>query len=385
MESNMTGGKHGHMYIILSQPDYRIATKTSSAKVDQLQKPDDVNPKFKTEKKEDLTRYRIMQLEHETKEALAAYITQEEVSKEISRRMVASIEPEFIEELKNEYTGYTNETPKSFLAHLAKEYCAATIDDKLKAVREFETPWDQVVTISTWITRLEQLRRKCTEAGVDIDEARMVLTITANAMKCPLFTQLDHEHYDDLANHDIATVKTYWVKKYKAHKKFNRDQSATNEYESAAFTMEPPPSVVPPTGGNHYDTYVSALEDVIARQLMEREDALIVNTNATPTITMANIMAEMKKELTAMMAGMAANNSGGTGGGGAGGGDGGGGRNRRRRQNYGKDADGKDLPKCPHCSKPATHKADDCFSLPKNEEKMKAAGFVDGKFVKKVE
>ena len=63
----------------------------------------------------------------------------------------------------------------------------------------------------------------------------------------------------------------------------------------------------------------------------------------------------------------------------------GGRRNRQRKQKYGKDADGKDLPKCPHCSKPATHKADDCFSLPKNEEKMKAAGFVDGKFVKKME
>ena len=72
------------MYIILLQPDYRIATKNNSANVNQLQKPDDVNPKFKTEKKEDLTRYRIMQLKHETKEALAAYITQEEVSKEIS-------------------------------------------------------------------------------------------------------------------------------------------------------------------------------------------------------------------------------------------------------------------------------------------------------------
>ncbi len=114
VESNMTGGKHGHMYIILSQPDYCIATKNNSANVDQLQKPNDVNPKFKTEKKEDLT-----QLEHETKEALAAYITQEEVSKEISQRMVASIEPEFIEELKNEYMGYTNKTPKLFLAHLA--------------------------------------------------------------------------------------------------------------------------------------------------------------------------------------------------------------------------------------------------------------------------
>ena len=33
--------------------------------------------------------------------------------------MVARIEPEFIEELKNEYTGYTNKMPTSFLAHLA--------------------------------------------------------------------------------------------------------------------------------------------------------------------------------------------------------------------------------------------------------------------------
>ena len=45
VESNMTGGKHGHMYIILLQPDYRIATKNNLAKVDQLQKPDNVNPK----------------------------------------------------------------------------------------------------------------------------------------------------------------------------------------------------------------------------------------------------------------------------------------------------------------------------------------------------
>jgi hypothetical protein len=84
VESNMTGGKHGHMYIILLQSDCCIATKNNSTKVDQLQKPVNVNPKFKTKKKEDLTRYRIMQLKHKTKETLAAYITQEERSKEIS-------------------------------------------------------------------------------------------------------------------------------------------------------------------------------------------------------------------------------------------------------------------------------------------------------------
>ena len=87
--------------------------------------------------------------------------------------------------------------------------------------------------------------------------------------------------------------------------------------------------------------------------------------------------------MTALVATLAAANS--VGGGGGGGDDGGGGGGRRCKHEYGKDKDGNKLPKCPHCNKPATHKADDCFSLPKNEEKKKAAGFVDGKFVKKVE
>jgi hypothetical protein len=113
VKSNMTGGIYGHMYLILLQADYRIAINNKLAKVDLLQNPNDVNPKFQTKKKEDLTRYRIMQLKHE---------------------MVASMEPEFVKELKNEYTGYTKEMPKTFLAHLPKEYCAATIDNKLKAV-----------------------------------------------------------------------------------------------------------------------------------------------------------------------------------------------------------------------------------------------------------
>ncbi len=177
---------------------------------------------------------------------------------------MASIDSEYIEELKNDYPGYTNETPKSFLAHLAKEYCAATIKDK----GEFEKQWDQVTPLSVWITRLELLRRKCAEEGVDVNNQRMVLKITANAMKCPLFTQLDHENYDALGVYDLQTVKAYWIKKYKAHKKYNRDQEGTNESESAAFAVPPPSNAI--SVGNDYDTYVSALEETIARQAGRR-------------------------------------------------------------------------------------------------------------------
>ncbi len=107
VESTKSGGNYGHLYLILPQAEYRIATSNTSATVDLLMKPDKVNPKFQTKTKEALTRYRILQLKAKTKQAISAFVTQEEVSKEIGRRMMASIEPEFIEELKNEYTGYT--------------------------------------------------------------------------------------------------------------------------------------------------------------------------------------------------------------------------------------------------------------------------------------
>ena len=160
---------------------------------------------------------------------------------------------------------------------MEKEYCESTIDDQLKALKEFEVPWDQVTPFGTWITRLGREKDKCEEAGVNIDNERMKLTIASNAM---------NEGYNDLTTKDLASVKAYWIKKYKAHKKFNRDQAATNEYETAAYTMEPPPPSVP----TEVDTYVNVLEEFIARQMVDREDALTINTTpTTPAASTAEI------------------------------------------------------------------------------------------------
>ena len=122
VESDNAGGRFGHMHLVLTEKEYRIATKNSTATITTLTKPPEVNPEFKALKKEELTKYKVLQLEAETKQAITAYITQEETTKELVRRMVASIETEYIEALDNEYTGYNNETPKSILAHLATEY-----------------------------------------------------------------------------------------------------------------------------------------------------------------------------------------------------------------------------------------------------------------------
>jgi hypothetical protein len=119
--------------------------------------------------------------------------------------------------------------------------------------------------------------------------------------------------------------------------------------------------------------------------MVDREDALIINTTTTtPATSMASIMAEVSCVAT-LVSTLAATNGGG-GGDRGGGGTAGGGGGRRARKRSGKNKDGNPLvPKCPHCNKPATHKADNCFSLAKNEEKRKAAGFKNGKFSTKKE
>ena len=126
--------------------------------------------------------------------------------------MVASIESDYIKYLNNKYTGYNNKTPKLLLAHSAGNFCKTTVTDQLQADSKFAKPWDQVTHLSTWITRLEQQRRKCKEVGAAINDGRMVLKITYNAKKYVLFTTTDHKAYNNLPSNNLARVIKFWVK-----------------------------------------------------------------------------------------------------------------------------------------------------------------------------
>jgi hypothetical protein len=123
VESNKTGRKFGHMHLILNEKEYRIATKNNTDTIDLLANPSNVHPDFQSLTKDKLTKYKVLQLEDKTKHLIIAYLTQEETSKEIVRRMVTSIEPNYIKDLNNEYTGYNNKAPNSLLAHIAGNYC----------------------------------------------------------------------------------------------------------------------------------------------------------------------------------------------------------------------------------------------------------------------
>ncbi len=278
VKSDKSGGQFGHMHLILKEKEYCIATNDKNATVNLLKKPPSVHPGFQTLKKEELTKYKVLQLEAETKQQTDAYLTKEETAKEIVRQMVANIDADYIEELNNEYTGYNNKTPKSLLAYISGSYCKTMVTNQLKADSNFAKPWDQVTNLGTWITRLEQLRQKCEEVGVAINDGRMVLKITENAKKYALFTNADHEAYDDLPIHNLDTVIKFWVKKYKAHNTYRQTQAVANQYKSVAYAGPPPNNKAV---GNDDATYISALEETVARLATERETAYAATNAAT--------------------------------------------------------------------------------------------------------
>jgi hypothetical protein len=279
VESNKSGGQFGHMHLILKEKEYPIATNDKDAIVDLLKKPPSIHPGFQTLKKEELTKYKVLQLEAETKQQTDTYLTQEETLKEIVRRMGANIDDDYIKELNNEYMGYNKETPKSLLAHISGSYCKTTVTNQLKADSNFSKPWDQVANLGMWITQLEQLHQKCEEVGVAINDGCMVLKITENAKKYALFTNADHKAYKDLPIHDLDTVIKFWVKKYKAHNTYQKTQALVNQYKSAAYAGPPPNKEAV---RNDNTTYISALEETVACLATERE-TVYAATNAATT------------------------------------------------------------------------------------------------------
>ena len=212
--------------------------------------------------------------------------------------------------------------------------------------------------------------------GVTINDGHMVLKITENAKKYALFTTADHEAYNDLPNHDVAEVIKFWVKKYKAHNKYQWNQTVANQYKSVAYAGPPPMAA-----DNNDATYISALEDTVKQLATERDTAYSVTTKPTQppgealmastlnnfcTHLMTEVKNEMKKVLAA--ATTAALTSSNTGGG--------------RNNSGGKRKTRGELKLCPHCNKKGTHKPEDCFTLPANTAK-KPANFIDGRYVKK--
>ena len=120
---------------------------------------------------------------------------------------------------------------------------------------------------------------KMNEVGSAINDGCMVLKIEENVKKYALFITTDHKAYNNLPNHDLAKVIQFWVKKYKAHNTYQRNQTVANQYKSVAYAG-PPPNVTM-AAYNNDATYISALKETMKQLATEQDTAYSVTTKPT--------------------------------------------------------------------------------------------------------
>jgi hypothetical protein len=75
VKSDNAGRKFGHMHLILKEKEYHVTTKNTTATGSLLKKPPDVKPEFQLLKKDELTKYKVLQLEAETRPKITVYLT----------------------------------------------------------------------------------------------------------------------------------------------------------------------------------------------------------------------------------------------------------------------------------------------------------------------
>jgi hypothetical protein len=108
------GGRHGSLALVLDDADYSSITKGCVTSTMPVTQPDTINKGIRATS----TPLKILTFQEETKKLQKEFDLQEAVTNIGVKRIIDSVEEQYIEELNKEYFGYANNTIKSVLHHL---------------------------------------------------------------------------------------------------------------------------------------------------------------------------------------------------------------------------------------------------------------------------
>ena len=84
------------------------------------------------------------------------------------------MDEKYLDELKKDYVGYSDENAKSLLTHLKIMWCKITTLEKGKALGVFRAPCDMTSNITTYERHLDKAKLKCTDIGVKVPNSKKV-------------------------------------------------------------------------------------------------------------------------------------------------------------------------------------------------------------------
>ena len=378
VKTNQWGGRHGHLPLLVSDAQFVTITGIATAVTTKRIKPARVDPRING----NTSNYDRLRYTREQDEKILDWYTQEEVDDTLKNLIINAVDPQYIEELKQDYVGYANETAKTMLSHIKNTWCKITTREKGVAQRALREPWNLVEDITAYERALDKNQITCLELGVPINDSDKVQIYIENMYACDMFDEKEMTEWEDEpeANKTWALAKTYFGTLYKKRKKYHSDMKArgagfesanslaqSSRYSSASSigggatvisaTSTFGKDTATPPGKTDLVEYSDSLEDSLT-EAKEYAAALESKAEATQSALMAKIELAMDQntKLLALMAngGFSSPKN-----------DGESDEQRRRDGRRGK----KEPRICNNCKEECYHEDDQCFKLEKNKAK----------------
>ena len=353
------GDTHGHLCNVISDESYGAIIGDPTFEYAEPTVPEAYNPDILAHMG-DIQRKTLESEWDKHKQHYQAYLGVQETLRNL---IVGAVDPQYLRELNNEYTGFSQHTAKQLIDHLRVKV-KLTTTDKAKMRDQINFDWDQSQDFAAYIVELEQIKRRLGRWGINIDEDTLITTAIKQVNKCTVFTKDHKKAWDDLEDdeRDWELFKTYFIEKYDEEDKYAEDTAGRGGLQGINQVNE--------EVGNGNDDELS--EYLYELKLAATENSETINQVNSKTLTVVEELTARVKTLTETVAAqqktitsqqntiarlMGQNNSGNNGG------NNGGTRNNTRSSGQKK--------KCPNCGREGYHKPEDCLELPANESKRK--------------
>jgi hypothetical protein len=355
------GEKHGHLCNVISNESYGAIIGDPNFELEEPDVPEAYNPNILAHMG-DIQRKTMESEWDKHKQHYQAYLGVQEV---LRKRIVEAVDPQFLRELYNEYTGYSQHAARDIIDHIRTKV-KLTTTEKAKMRDQINFEWDQSQDFASYIVELEQIKRRLGRWGITIDEDTLMSTAIKQINKCTIFTKDHKKAWEELDEEekDWELFKTYYIEKYDEEEQYAEETAGRGGLQGINNVNEETTDGDDELSEYLYSLKVAATEHSETINQVNAKTLNVVEELTARIKSLTETVAAQQKTITSQqntITRLMNQNSGGSGGT-----SGGGGGTRNNNRNSG------DKKKCPNCGKEGYHKPEDCLELPANESKRKA-------------
>jgi len=142
----------------------------------------------------------------------------------------------YVEELDEDYVGYSNQTIKTILTHIKDNWCIITTLEKKQAAENFRVQWDATSHITKYVRQLDKQQRLCRDIGIPAPDLNKVQYYVENMYASEMFDEKEMNAWENKpsAEKDWVNAKTYFGDLYRSKRKYMEEREAgANGFESA--------------------------------------------------------------------------------------------------------------------------------------------------------